>query len=762
MRSLAAIAFSFSAAILLLCLLPMGSWPFWAAAGLAVIGICILLLPSLRISKHFRVYLALITLSMAFGLLYGRGWSALVSDPVREKCGETRLFSATVCDWPEATDSGWRVTVRLRDARGAKAICYLNDENMAALEPGQELLGSAYWQDASVVDSSDLSTFTSRGVFVLLYCREFPTVTQGQVGSVLYLPQRLEKAFRENIARIWNDGVVSGLLQAELLGERSGISGEMSSKFSEAGVSHLFAVSGLHCAFLLTLLSLLIGPQRRRLLAIAGTAVLVFYTFMVGLAPSVVRACIMQFFLLLAPLCRRDADPLTSLSAALLVILLFNPYAAAGVSLQLSFASMLGLILVTPRIYGFFRQKILPETKFMRVISTFLLSSLSATLGAMVFTVPLTAYYFGIFSTVAPLTGLVCIPLASGNFMVGFLSVLLGFVFLPAARILGYISWAFSKIFLLVVELANSIPYHALYTDTNPFLIWWLVFTYALFILCVLTHDRTRKYAVAAVLSFLALVLCVNLRTAEYRGGELTAVAIDVGQGASTLLLSGEDAVLVDCGSSNRYKHPAQQVLSQLGSMGTDRLSAVAVTHYHADHTNGLPEILKRVEVDRLYLPEIEDEYGVRDNLVSLAEERGTKVIFVTKQQTIPLGQSSLTVFPPVGKGDPNEQGLTYLCSSGSFDLLITGDMSGQTEADLVKRYAIPDVEVLLVGHHGSKYSSQSEFLSAISPEAAIISVGDNSYGHPTDAAISRLKAAGAEIYRTDDQGCITVTVHKH
>src|SRR5574344_1561450 len=253
---------------------------------------------------------------------------------------------------------------------------------------------------------------------------------------------------------------------------------------------------------------------------------------MVGLAPSVVRACIMQFFLLLAPLCRRDADPLTSLSAALLVILLFNPYAAAGVSLQLSFASMLGLILVTPRIYGFFRQKILPETKFMRVISTFLLSSLSATLGAMFFTVPLTAYYFGIFSTVAPLTGLVCIPLASGNFMVGFLSVLLGFVFLPAARILGYISWAFSKIFLLVVELANSIPYHALYTDTNPFLIWWLVFTYALFILCVLTHDRARKYAVAAVLSFLALVLCVNLRTAEYRGGELTAVAIDVGQGA--------------------------------------------------------------------------------------------------------------------------------------------------------------------------------------------------------------------------------------
>ena len=761
MRSLAAIAFSFSAAILLLCLLPMGSWPFWAAAGLAVIGICILLLPSLCSCKRFRFYLALITLSMAFGLLYGRGWSALVSDPVREKCGETRLFSATVCDWPEATDSGWRVTVRLRDARGAKAICYLNDKNMAALEPGQELLGSAYWQDASVVDSSDLSTFTSRGVFVLLYCREFPTVTHGQVGSVLYLPQRLEKAFRENIAWIWNDGVVSGLLQAELLGERSGISGEMSSKFSEAGVSHLFAVSGLHCAFLLTLLSLLIGPQRRRLLAIAGTAVLVFYTFMVGLAPSVVRACIMQFFLLLAPLYLRDADPITSLAAALLLILLVNPYAAASVSLQLSFASMLGLIVLTPRVSGYFQKKKQPKAKILRVACSFLVSTFFATLGAMVFTVPLTAYYFGVFSVAAPFASLVCIPLASGNFMAGFLAVLLGFAWLPAAHVLGYVSLLLSKLFLLVVALADKVPFHALYTDTNPFLIWWLVFVYAIFLLCVLTRDRARKYAVAAVLAILTLALCVGLRAAEYHEGELTAVAVDVGQGASTLLLSGEDVVLVDCGSSNRYKHPAQQVLSQLGSMEVTSLTAVAVTHYHADHTNGLPELFDRVKIRRLYLPEMEDEYGVRDKLIALAQAQGTEVIFVTQQQSIPLGECSLTVFPPVGSGDPNEQGLTYLCSSGSFDLLITGDMSGQTELELARRYPLPDVEVLLVGHHGSKYSSQQKFLSAISPEAAIISVGDNSYGHPTDAAMSRLKAVGAEIYRTDEQGCITVTVHK-
>ena len=760
MRTLAAIAFSFSAALALLCYLPEGAWAFWAAAGLAVLGGAALLLPALGKTKRLRLTLVLIALSLAAGLLYGRGWRHFIADPVREKCGGSHLFSATVCDWPQETDTGWRVTVRLTDARGAKAVCYLSDE-AADLEPGQMLLGEAYWQDASVIKGTEITTFTARGVFALLYCNTFPDVSPGSAGSVRYLPQHLARAMRDTISRVWPDETAAAILRAELLGDRSGIDTALSSRFSEAGVSHLFAVSGLHCAFLLTLLSLLVGPQRRRLLAAVGIAVLTVYMLMVGLTPSVVRACIMQFFLLLAPLFLRDADPPTSLASALLVILLWNPYAAQSVSLQLSFGAMLGLILVTPRVHDFFAGRIRPRKKPIRAAVSFLLSTLCSTLGAMVFTVPLTAYYFGVFSTVAPLTSLLCIPLASWNFMAGFLTALLGFVFLPAAQVLGYVCRVLTKLFLWVVDLACAIPYHALYTDTNPYLVWWLVFVYAVFLLCILSRDRGRKYAFAAGVSLLTLVLCITLRTGEFRGNALTAVAVDVGQGASTLLRSGEDTVLVDCGSSNRYKKPAQQVLSQLGSMGVERLSAVAVTHYHADHTNGLPELLERVAVDALYLPEIEDEYGVRDKLVTLAAAKNIRISFVTEQTEISLGAATVTVFPPVGKGDMNEQGLTYLCTSGDFDLLITGDMSGPTELALTQMYKLPDVEVLLVGHHGSKYSSQQEFLSKIEPDAAIISVGDNNYGHPTDAAISRLEAAGATVYRTDRQGCVTVTLHK-
>ena len=116
-----------------------------------------------------------------------------------------------------------------------------------------------------------------------------------------------------------------------------------------------------------------------------------------------------------------------------------------------------------------------------------------------------------------------------------------------------------------------------------------------------------------------------------------------------------------------------------------DHLTAVAVTDYHADHTNGLPELLGRVQVDRLYLPQMEDEYGVRDKLTALAAGKTYRGDICHGAANRSMGESSLTIYPRGHRGS-NEQGLTYQCSSGEFDLLITGDMSGQTELALAER----------------------------------------------------------------------------
>ena len=113
-----------------------------------------------------------------------------------------------------------------------------------------------------------------------------------------------------------------------------------------------------------------------------------------------------------------------------------------------------------------------------------------------------------------------------------------------------------------------------------------------------------------------------------------------------------------------------------------------------------------------------------------------------------------------MGEGGENELGLTILCSAGEFDTLITGDMDSRTERVLVSSYPLPDIEVLLVGHHGSRYSTSEELLGAVMPEVGVVSVGSNSYGHPTRDALLRLTDADVTVYRTDLQGNIYITVN--
>lgn len=755
MRVLATIGFFFSAGVFLAALLPWNGWQLYAAGGVLLLALAWLF--AARRQKYFRRGL-LILLPLAVSLAYFAGYDHLVRQPIEDRCGAASDFTATVCDWPQATERGARVTVELEGYHRARAVLYGEAELLAA-RPGDTVTGTAQWQSAVHFNSDDVTHFNARGVYALLYGREDVRLSAGDGDALRWLPQRAGKAFREKVAAIWDDPRVSGFLTAELTGDKSAMDDGDYLAMQETGLAHLFAVSGLHCAFLVTLLALLIS-RRQRLLCAVTIPLLLFYMVMVGMSPSVVRACIMQIFLLIAPLFRRGSDPLTSLAAALLLILLCNPFAAASVSLQLSFSATLGMVLLSPRLYklltGWYKGKCRP----LRTALCFVAANLSATLSAVVFTAPLTAWYFRIFVLVAPLSSLLAVPAAGWSFMAAFVTVLLGFVWLPLASLLGWISWVLVRYILWIANGMMSWRYHAVYF-TNPYLIYWLLFLYAAFIGCAATPDGKRKYLLASALSVLTLTAAIWVNRQDYQYGVLTALTLDVGQGESVILTSGGETALVDCGSSNSYKDPGGLAADTLHSMGVRELSAVVVTHYHADHTNGLYEVLRRIPVQTIYLPDIEDEYGVRERLVSLAEEKGAQVTYVTKETADTLGDTVLTIYPPVQSGgDLNELGLTALASAGDFDLLITGDMSGSTEKKLVETYALPNIEVLVVSHHGSRYSSNIRFLKAVTPEAAVISVGDNNYGHPSEETLQRLLAVGADIWRTDQQGTIRITVN--
>ena len=754
MRVLATVGFSFAAG-LFLTLLPWDGWQLYAAGALALASLLWALLG--RGTPHLRRVL-LVLLPLMVSLLYFSAYRALVRQPVQALCGGEHDFSAAVCDWPEATEHGAKVTIRLHGLLGAKAV-YYGDDDLLSLRPGDVLSGTAWWNDVAAIGDGDLRQFSSRGVYALLYDRDTLTVQPAPDMPLGYAPQYAAKALRDKLAQLWDDPSVLGFLTAELTGDKSLLPESDYVAMQETGLAHIFAVSGLHCAFLVTLLSLLIPPTHRRTLCAVASAVLVFYMLLTGLSPSVARACVMQLFLLSAPLFRRGSDPLTSLAAALTVILLVNPYAVGSVSLQLSFAATLGMVLLSGRLYKSFTGWYRGRNRAVRAALSFLVANLAATLGALVFTAPLTAYYFNILSLVAPLAGLLAVPAAGYAFMSAFVSALLGLVWTPLGHLAGYVPLLLVKYILWVAHLLLAVPYHAVYF-TNVYLRVWLLYVYAAFLGCAVTPDGKRKYALASALTVLTLAACLWLNSRWQQYGAFRAAVLDVGQGESVALCSGSEAALVDCGSSNSYVDAGSVAADALQSAGIRRLSAVIVTHYHADHTNGLTEVLTRLPVDTLYLPDIEDEYGVRDRLVSLAAHQGADVVFVTEPTRIALGEAVLTVYPPLlTTGDLNEQGLTALATAGDFDLLITGDMAGQTEQLLAQTYPLPDVEVLVVSHHGSRYSSDESFLRAITPDNAVISVGDTRYGHPAEETLRRLQAVGATVWRTDQQGSIRIII---
>ena len=745
MRILATFTGAFALGIFLAQYLLPVEWllPCGAAAFVLAFGRLFL-----RNDTGRRVLLVGVGLALAFGddWLYIRQ----VQRPMEELAGTQREMTMTLCDYAISTGYGAKVTVRLEDFPG-KAV-YYGEEKLLELEPGQTVTDLVQLQSAARIRDDDVTSFTSKGVFLLAYRRGEASYGEGTSASPRWWPVRMGRAMQSRIAELFM-GDEAGFLTAILTGDKSRLSDEGAAALSEAGLYHILAVSGMHCGFLLALVTYLTGKHRRRLTALCALPLLAFYAALTGGSPSVLRSCVMLAFLLAAPVCRRDSDGPTALLAALFLILLANPFAAASISLQLSFTAMAGILFLTPRLY-----RLLMHGRKGNRVTRFLAAGFSATMGALVFTVPLSGWYFGTLTLISPLSNLLCLWAASGVFVLGLVTVLLGFFCLPPAKLLAVVPALLTRYILLMAGLLAKIPYHAAYF-ANPYLKYWLAYAYILFLTAWLRRKAPRrKYALAAILTCLTLALTVKLGEWRDHAG-LDVKVLDVGQGQCVLLASGGDFTLVDCGSGNSWYGPGEIASQHLRAMGCRKLDRLVLTHYDSDHISGVRSLLARMDVDTLLVPELADD-GLGGEILELAREHGVTVETVESRTELPMGKAVLTVLPPVGEGEDNERGLSVLASAEDADILITGDMDAATERKFLEAYDLPDIEVLVAGHHGSKYSTSNDLLDALTPETACISVGSNSYGHPADETMRRLAEHGCAIYRTDMQGTIHLSLN--
>lgn len=747
MRRLAVFAGAFSLGIFLAQYLLRPEWQLIAALAFLALGWASFALPW-DLHRRSVVVCAALALALGWNWLYIRQ----VQRPMEALAGTEGTAVMTLLDYAEETDYGARAAVKLAGFPHGKVMLY-GGAPLLELEPGETVSGAVRFRSAARVRDTDVTSFTSKGVFLLAYGQGELECGAGSAASPRWWPVRLKRAVGERIRQLYPEDT-AGFLTAILTGDKSGLPEGDGIALSEAGLYHIMAVSGMHCGFLLTLVTLLAG-RRRRLTAAVALPLLAFYALLTGGSPSVVRACIMLAFLLAAPLCRREGDPPTALASALFLILLANPFAAASVSLQLSFAAVAGLLWLTPKLMRTLAGE-RPRGRVFRVLA----ASFSATMGALVFTTPLTAWYFGTLVLVSPLSNLLCLWAAGIVFALGLLSAAAGFFWTPLAGALALAPRALTKYILAAARLLAGIPCHALYY-TNPYLKYWLAYAYALFALAYLLRPKSRrKYAAAALLAALTLVVTVQLGRRRCRA-DLDVFFLDVGQGQCVLLASEGRFALVDCGSGSSWISAGDIAADHLASLGCKRLDYLILTHYDSDHVSGVTALAERMDVGILLAPEGAEDRALQARIHSAAEAAGAAVEPVREIQALSLGGASLSVYPPVGTGGDNQEGLAVLASAGELDVLVTGDMDHSTERALLAACDLPEVEILAAGHHGSKNATSEELLEALRPETVCISVGSNSYGHPSEETLERLARQGCAVYRTDLHGTIHLALDR-
>lgn len=763
MRKLAIVSFSFSAAVFgANYLLPESTW---LPLGILMALLCPVCWRLLRGKKRrAALALSLCCAGLAFGCLWTAAYTAVWFQPARDLADQTIRMEATVKEWPQPEEYGWSVPVQVEtDSFVTLTAILYTDEQGAGLRPGDKIstVARCILGDRTF-SGEEITYYTAKGVFLRATAYGGLEVERPDRIPFRHWAAVLSKALKDSIDAAFPEDAAP-LVRALVTGNRDNLTDEFTSSLQRTGLSHTVAVSGMHLAFLACLVTLVLGRGKRS----TTVAVVVWVLLFCGVAgntPSVLRAAVMILLLQIAPLLGRERDGATALGLALLLLLLWNPYSAAHVGLQLSFAAVAGILLVSDGIQDWMLGKLGLKQYFqhwpvrlLAKIPTFFVSTLSATLGASVFTIPLVALHFQTFSLISPLSNLLTLWAVAILFMGGLLTGVLG-LFIPGAVtvltipftcLARYLDWIIGA--LGRVPLA-SIPLDSFYYRA------WVVF---LCVLLGLTLGSREKKRLILLPSAAAFTLCLSMlfQAGSFRSEDLSAAVLDVGQGQSVLFQVDHYLTLVDCGGDAR-DNAGDIAADYIQALGRTSLDLLVVTHYHTDHANGIPQLLKRVDVSAIALPDVEADDALRREILALAEERNIEVWFIREDTTIFLGEDQeLTLYPPLEGGtETNELGLTVLVRSGDCDALLTGDMGGETEQQLLDYVPLPDIELLVVGHHGSKYSTTEELLAAVQPETAVISVGaDNRYGHPAQETLDRLASRDIAILRTDRDGHVLV-----
>jgi competence protein ComEC len=706
------------------------------------------------------------------------------ADPeVRDKATHIRLSATEI-----KLDNGWQEVA-------GDALLFV--PHYPTYEYGDVLQVKGELETPPQLDDFDYKGYlTHQGIYSTMLYPEVEILETGKGFKPLEWVYSLRNNLAQTLTKVMSEPEAS-LAQGIILGIRYNISQSIKDDFSRTGTAHLLAISGLHLSIMAGIL-LSIGiwlfGRRRYLYIWLALGIIWLYALLTGMHSPVVRGAIMASLFLSAELLGRQRTAITSLAFAAAIMVGINPPILWDAAFQLSFLAMAGLIFIAPPLMSLGRKAvnaIIGEEGVGRASASIVTDSFSVTLAATIAVWPVVAHYFGIVSPVGPLATFLALPALPGIIVTGALAGLIGLVFLPIAQGIGWLAWLFSWYMLLVVNGFASLPISAIEVGsvgTTVIVAYYSVLAAAIW----LSSNRQRwddrvsqatsrvKSGVSKSTDFfsrlpkrwvmpplLIIAILTSVVAATMPNDKLRVSFLDVGQGDAILIQKGNQQVLIDGG-------PSPQALTlELGDRMPfwDRtIELVVLTHPHSDHLAGLVEVLQRYKVEQVLYPDLDYESPLYEEWLRLVKGKDIKRTLAQTGQQIDLGDGVIVnvlspgISPLTGTGsDINNNSVVLRLSTGPVSFLLTGDIEQEAEFELIAQRADLSSTVLKVGHSGSNTSTTPEFLAAANPRVAVISVGENRFGHPSQEVMERLeqKLGLRNIFRTDEQGTIEFTIDR-
>jgi competence protein ComEC len=550
------------------------------------------------------------------------------------------------------------------------------------------------------------------------------------------------------------------MVDALVLGRRDGIDRTLQDRFAQSGLVHLLSISGFHVGVITAWIFLICRSLRiarpRALVLAAGVSV--GYVAFLGWPAPAARAAALAVLLALSRLRQRRVEPNALLSATCLCVLLLDPWSIVDLGGWLSASALWGATTFT--------------RWTDRSLGTWLgWRTLASSVGATLATAPLTAAVLGTVAMVGILLNFAAIPLAALAIPGVFASLLLYPIWPWLAGALAGGAGLGLHLLELLATVGAELPYGHLVTTAElraaaPWLAVLLISLWAMGKRNTLA-EATRRWGWGCV-ALLGVSLLRGWTPGSADGGGGFALHfLDVGQGDGAVLRTPAGRwILIDAGPISDAGDAGRRVVVPfLARHGARQLALAFVSHAHADHLGGVPSVLQRFHAGVV----IEPGEQVPDPLYyRFLEQLSAEAIpwhTGRRGEHFRLDSLDFTILHPdpnwTGWGeDLNEDSLVLLIEYHDFEVVFAGDAGFPAEQEMRSR--IRRVDLLKIGHHGSRGSTSNEWLDSLRPESAIISVGHNNYGHPAPETLSRLRQHGVAVWRTDQDGTVNVTTDGH